>query len=65
MQAQCDNLSFLSYFVVFCFDLLEAYSFLMRDRKGVDLEGREDREQGAVEGGKNQHMSYKKRIYFQ
>lgn len=28
------------YFVMFCCCLLEAHSFLMRDRKGVDLDGR-------------------------
>ena len=44
-------LHLIFYFVIFGCYLLEACSFLMRDRKGVDLEGRRGGEDlGRVEG---------------
>lgn len=48
--------------------LLEASSYLIIDRKGVDHEGRGDgQDLGIVEGGKsyNQNILYEKIIYFQ
>jgi hypothetical protein len=43
--------SILFYFVMFCCYLLEACSFLRRDRKEVDLDGRRGREElGGIEG---------------
>jgi hypothetical protein len=43
----------LSYFVISGCDLLEPYSFVTRDTRGVDLEGKENGENlGGVEGGK-------------
>lgn len=45
--------------------LLEAWSFLKRDIKGVDLDGKGDEEeQGEVKGGK-QKSGYEKTISFQ
>ena len=45
-------LSIIFYFAMFCGHLLEACSFLVRDRKGVDLDGRRcGQERGRVEGG--------------
>ena len=42
----------LSYFVMVCCYLLEACSFLVRHRKGVDLDGRGSGEElGEIEGG--------------
>ena len=42
----------LSYMIMFCCYLLEACSFLMRDRKGVDLKGQGgEKELVGVEGG--------------
>lgn len=50
----------------YCY-LLEAFSFVLRARKGVDLEGREGGEEpGGVEGREtNQDIVYEKRVYFQ
>lgn len=39
------------YFVMLGCYLLEDFSFLMRERKGVDLCGRGEEELGGVEGG--------------
>lgn len=42
----------LLYFILLYYCLLEACSFLMRDGKGLDLEGRGGREElGGVDGG--------------
>lgn len=52
------------YVVMVGYYLLEAYSFLKRDMKGVDLDGREDEEeQEGVEGGK-QTSGYEKNNLF-
>lgn len=44
--------------------LLEAGSFLMKDRKGVDLEERGGGMGGVVREETNQATLYEKRIYF-
>jgi hypothetical protein len=38
------------YFVVFCCYLLEAQSFLIRDKRGVDLDRRRKRGTGTLRG---------------
>ena len=49
VQIQYDSFCFmLLYFILSCFYLLEACSFLIRDSKGVDLEGRGSREELGV-----------------
>ena len=47
--------------------LLEACSFLMRDRKGVDLEGKGGGEElGGINGGKTViRIYYMRKTYFQ
>jgi hypothetical protein len=56
------------YFVMLICYLIEAYTLLTRNRKGIDPEGRGGREEHVgVEGGGNynQDILYEKRIYFQ
>jgi hypothetical protein len=55
------------YFAMYGCNLLESCPFLMRDRKGVVLQGREiGEEPRGVEGrgNSNQNILYEKRIYF-
>ena len=55
------------YFVMFGCYLLGACSFLMRDRKGVDLEGKGGGEElGGINGGKTViRIYYMRKTYFQ
>lgn len=45
-------LSYHVLFSLFCFYIIEACSFLMRNGKGVDLDGKEGEECEGVEEGK-------------
>lgn len=61
---QCDSFCPILYFK-FCHVELEACSFLMRDRKGMNLDGRgvgEERRSG--EESIFQDKIYEKRVYF-
>lgn len=67
-RPQHDGFCFILYFILFfgCY-LLQACSFLIRDRKRVDPEGREKgKELGRVEGEEreetNKDIFYEKRI---
>lgn len=54
VQLQYDSFCFnLLYFILVDCHLLEVYSLLMKDKKGVDSNGREvGKKLGGVEGGK-------------
>lgn len=61
-------LNLIFYFVLFCYYLLDTHSFLMRNRKGVNLEGRGGwGEIGGSRGSRNynQDILYEIRISFQ